>query len=172
MGGASSAGDAIERAAGALKKRGRIVLVSDMLEVDDGERLVAAVARLRARGDEVVALRVLTATEAGLRSGSAARYFDPERPQVSATASLTADGALAERVRAYYAALATRLAERGAEFVPLFTDEPLELALRRWIASHRSLAATVTPSTTSAALGSWKRALTPRTFICAAFRSG
>jgi uncharacterized protein (DUF58 family) len=135
--GSSSAADAIEHAGGALKRRGRIVLVADLLEDDDGKRLVEAVGRLRARGDEVIALRVLTPTEAGRRAGSAARYFDPERPRLGATASLVADGTLARRVQAYYASLAARLTERGAEFVPLFTDEPLELALRRWIASRR-----------------------------------
>jgi uncharacterized protein (DUF58 family) len=134
--GDASAADAVDRAAGALKRRGRVVLVSDLLEEDDGARLVDAAGRLRARGDEVIVLRVLTPTEAGRRSGPAARWFDPERPHQSVTAALGEGGLLATRVEAYYAALSRRLADHGVEYVPLFTDELLERALRRWIATR------------------------------------
>jgi uncharacterized protein (DUF58 family) len=134
--GEASAADALERAGGALKRRGRVLLVSDLLSRDDGERLVEAVGRLRARGDEVIVLRVLTPTEGGKRAGPAARYYDPENPGLGVTAALVENGTLAARVDAYYASLARRLEERGAEYVPLFTDEPLESALRRWIATR------------------------------------
>jgi uncharacterized protein (DUF58 family) len=132
--GDASAADALERAGGGLQRRGRVVLVSDLLDSDDGERLIEAAGRLRARGDEVIVLRVLTPGEAGRRASPPARYFDPERPHLSATAEPGRDGAFRERVEAYYATLARRLEERGAEYVPFFTDEPLERALRRWIA--------------------------------------
>jgi hypothetical protein len=134
--GSASAADALERAGARLTRRGRVLLVSDLLEPDDGDRLVQAAARLRARGDEVIVLRVLTPTEAGRRSAGAARWFDPEDPGKAVPAELVADGTLARRVDAYYGALARRLGERGAEYVALWTDEPLEGALRRWIAGR------------------------------------
>lgn len=136
VGGEASAADAIERAASMLRRRGRVVLISDLLESDDGERLTEAAGRLRARGDEVIVLRVLTPTEAGRRSATTARWFDPERPHQAVTASLIEGGTLAERVEAYYSSLARRLEDRGVEYVALFTDEPLERALRRWIATR------------------------------------
>ncbi|HEX6362297.1 MAG TPA: DUF58 domain-containing protein [Albitalea sp.] len=137
-GGRAGAADALDRAADALPRRGRIVLLSDLLEHDGGDRLVAAAARIRVRGDELIALRVLSPTEAGLRPAPAAAWYDPESPDHAVPAELVADTAFAARVRDYYDALARRLRSHGAEYVALSTDEPVENALRRWLAARRS----------------------------------
>lgn len=135
-GGTASAAAALDRTADTLPRRGRIVLISDLLESDDGAALIDAAARIRARGDELVVLRVLTPTEAGRRAAPAATWYDPEQPDHAVPAELEADASLAERVRDYYDTLAARLRAHGAEYVALFTDQPVETALRRWIAAR------------------------------------
>lgn len=136
--GNGSAAAALERVGGALPRRGRVVLVSDLLEEDDGRALLAAVGRLRSRGDEVICLRVLTPTEAGAEPLPSGRFFDPENPADSLPAAPDADAGYAARVAAYYDAIAAGLRERGAEYLPLRTDEPVERALVAWLRARRA----------------------------------
>ncbi|HEX8273708.1 MAG TPA: DUF58 domain-containing protein [Longimicrobiaceae bacterium] len=136
--GGAPAAAALDRAGERLRRPGRVVLVSDLLEEGDGDSLVAAVGRLRARGDEAVVMRVLTPAEEGTRPPEPGRFFDPERPGPGIAAAPAADPGFAERVRAYYNGLAARLRERGAEYVALSTAEPVERGLIRWARSRRA----------------------------------
>lgn len=136
--GGASAAPALDRAGEQLRRPGRVVLVSDLLEEGDGAGVVAAAGRLRARGDEVVVFRVLTPAEEGTRAPGPGRFFDPERPGPEVAAVPAADAGYAERVRDYYDALAARLRERGAEYVPLSTAEPVERGLLRWARGRRA----------------------------------
>jgi uncharacterized protein (DUF58 family) len=133
--GAGGAAGALDRVGAALPRRGRVVLVSDLLEDDDGDALVAAAGRLRARGDEVVVMRVLTPEEE--TGGGAGLFFDPERPEREVPAVPGEDGGYPRRVAAYYASIANRLRERGVEYVPLTTAQPVESALAAWVAGRR-----------------------------------
>ena len=137
--GDGSASGSLDAVGEALRRRGRVVLVSDCLEADDGEGLLSAVARLRARGDEVVVIRPCTRVELGREGGEAARYFDPERPGRATASAPAEDPGFASRVAAYYEGLRRGLEERGAEYVPLTTDQPLLPALGAWL-RPRSLA--------------------------------
>jgi len=131
--GHTPAATALDRVGERLRKPGRVVLVSDLLEEDGGESLAAAAGRLRARGDEVVALRVLTPAESGERPPEPGLFFDPEHPERTLPAAPDVDRDYARRVGDYYEALAGRLRERGTEYVPLSTAEPVEHGLVRWL---------------------------------------
>jgi uncharacterized protein (DUF58 family) len=135
--GAGGAAAAVEQVSGLLRRRGRLVLVSDLLGDDDGAALVESLGRLRARGDEVIVLRPLTRTEEGTTQGGARRFFDPERPEREVPGLASAQAGYAQRVAAYYDQLAQKLRERGVEYVPLSTAQPLEHALRAWVAARR-----------------------------------
>ncbi|MFL5383704.1 MAG: DUF58 domain-containing protein [Longimicrobiaceae bacterium] len=136
-GGAGGAAALLDRLGSSMRRGGRVVLVSDLLEEDDGDGFVAAAGRLRARGDEVIALRVLTPEESGDAAPDAGLFFDPEHPRREVPAAPRGDPAFASRVAAYYASLADRLRERGVEYVPLSTAEPVEQALVAWINRRR-----------------------------------
>ena len=136
-GGGGSAAGALDRVGGALPRGGRVVLVSDLLEDDDGDALVTAAGRLRARGDEVIVMRVLTPAEAGERGGEPGLFFDPERPAREVPAVPGSDAGYARRVADYYRSIADRLRERGVEYVPLTTAQPVESALAAWVAARR-----------------------------------
>lgn len=137
-GGDTPAAGALDRVGERLRRPGRVVLVSDLLEEDGGDSLAAAAGRLRARGDEVVALRVLTPAESGERPPGPGLFFDPERPVRLLPATPDADREYARRVGGYYDALAGRLRERGAEYVPLSTAEPVERGLIAWLHARRA----------------------------------
>jgi uncharacterized protein (DUF58 family) len=131
--GSSGAAAGLDRAGEALRRRGRVILISDLLEPDDGEALLAAVARLRGRGDEVIVIRPLTPQETGAAPLAAGLYFDPERPEREIPASPEVARAFAAGVTAYYDRMHDRLRERGAEYVALTTAEPVEHALSAWL---------------------------------------
>ena len=123
---------ALDRVGGAMTRRGRVVLISDLLEDDGGDALVTSAGRLRARGDEVIVMRVLTPAESGERAPGAGLFFDPEKPGQETAATPAADAGYRRRVTAYYDAIADRLRERGVEYVPLTTAQPVEEALVAW----------------------------------------
>ena len=137
-GGHGGAADLLDRIGAGMRKGGRVVVLSDFLEDDEGHALVQAAGRLRARGDEVIALRVLTPEEAGTAAPDAGLYFDPERPEREMPATPSLDPGYARRVAAYYDALSDQLRERGVEYVPLTTAQPVEEALIAWVNRRRS----------------------------------
>ncbi|HEU4558453.1 MAG TPA: DUF58 domain-containing protein [Longimicrobium sp.] len=136
-GGTGGAGDVLDRVGAMMPRGGRVILVSDLLEDDDGAALVASAGRLRARGDEVMVLRVLTPEESGEAAPDSGLFFDPEKPARQVPATPRADAGYARRVAAYYDALAGRLRERGVEYVPLLTAQPVEQALVAWANRRR-----------------------------------
>lgn len=135
--GGGNAAEALDRVGGAMKRRGRVVLISDLLGDDDGAALVASAGRLRARGDEVIILRVLTPAESGERAPGAGLFFDPEKPGQELPATPESDSGYVRRVTAYYDSIADRLRERGVEYVPLSTAQPVEEALVAWANRRR-----------------------------------
>jgi uncharacterized protein (DUF58 family) len=138
--GASSMGGvaaALDRVGEALGGRGRVVLISDLLEEDEGEGLLGAVGRLRARGDEVVVLRPLTPAELGEGAPGAGRYHDPEMPGREIDADPAGDAGYRGRVAAYYGRLHAVLRELGAEYVACSTELPVEVVLGEWLGGER-----------------------------------
>ncbi|HSU14571.1 DUF58 domain-containing protein [Longimicrobium sp.] len=136
-GGSEGAADVLDRVGVTMRRGGRVILISDLLEDDGGEALAAAAGRLRARGDEVMVLRVLTPEESGEAAPDAGLFFDPEHPAREVPATPRLDPGYARRVGAYYAALADRLRQRGVEYVPLSTEQPVEQALVAWVNRRR-----------------------------------
>lgn len=130
---------ALDVVAEALGRRGRIVVISDLLERDEGAALLDAVGRVRARGDEVILVRPLTPEEVGDGVLGAGRYFDPERPARVIDAAPAEDPGYAARVAAYYSRLELALRELGAEYVPCTTETPVELLLGEWLSSRGAL---------------------------------
>ena len=136
--GSASAADALDRVGAATRRFGRVILVSDLLEEDGGAALIAAAGRLRARGDEVIVLRVLTPEESGEAAPGPGLFFDPERPAREVPAAPRLDDGYARRVAAYYDALSDGLRQRGVEYVPLTTAQPVEEALVAWVNRRRA----------------------------------
>jgi uncharacterized protein (DUF58 family) len=135
--GSASAGPLLDRVGAASRRGSRIVVISDLLDDDGGEALVAAAGHLRARGDEVIVMRVLTPAESGEAAPDAGLFFDPEHPAREQPATPRLDAGYPARVAAYYDALADRLRERGVEYVPLSTAQPVEQALVAWVHRRR-----------------------------------
>lgn len=120
------------RLAERLPRRGLLVLVSDLL--GPTERFLPGLRYFRARKHEVVVFHLLDPAERSLaRLGRASAVADVEtgrvlREELEALAP-GYERALAELEGAYRA----QAHDRGFDFVPLSTDEPIGVALGRWL---------------------------------------
>ena len=113
--------------------RGRVVILSDFLEDDDGEGLWTEAGHLRARGDEVTAIRILTPDELGRGSGSDGLFADPEDPDRVVPGRPRGDTGYTQRLEAYYRRVARELEGRGILWWEACTTDPLLPLLRGWI---------------------------------------
>jgi uncharacterized protein (DUF58 family) len=121
--------------AAAIRKRGLVVLISDLL--DDADRVVEGLKHFRYRGTEVVVFHVLDQAELQFPFQQAARFRDLE----------TRDEVVAEpaAVREQYLKAITDLQERyrrdlrlsGIDYVMLDTSLPLETALMAYLLTRR-----------------------------------
>lgn len=117
----------LEQIAQTVRKRGLVVLISDLLV--DVDVLQTKLGYLRSRGHDVVVFRVLDPAEVNFSFGDASIFEDVESgrriyvdPQAARTQYL-------ERFGDHAAALARICRELGVDFVECTTARPLELSL-------------------------------------------
>lgn len=121
--------------AAAIRKRGLVVLISDL--IDDADRVVEGLKHFRYRGTEVIVFHVLDRAELQFPFEQPARFRDVEtRDEVVAVPGV---------VREQYLKAITDLQERyrrdlrlaGIEYVMLDTSLPLETALMAYLLTRR-----------------------------------
>jgi uncharacterized protein (DUF58 family) len=125
----TSAERALPRVLELLRRRGLVVLVSDLLV--DRDRTLLALRHLRHRGHHVIVFHVMDPAEVALAGPAEARYVDPETgDSVTATA---ADLRAAYRATVERVVGAWRAACRhsGIAYHRVTTDTPFGQALRR-----------------------------------------
>lgn len=134
---ASSAPEALTHAARLIRRRGMIVLISDLLmEPADVE---SAVRGLRAAGHDVTVLHVMDPAERWLGGAGEALFTDPEtglQVPASLTDVRTAYRATVDEVIAEWRSL---LAAAGASYEVVITNEPFGVPLRRAFARRQQL---------------------------------
>lgn len=123
----------LSRVGGMSRRGGRVVILSDFLEDDDGEALWTEAGHLRARGDEVTAIRILTPDELGEGERSDGLYVDPERSDLAVPGSPRGDAGYRERLGEYYRRLARHLEGRGVTWWEARTTDPFLPLLRGWM---------------------------------------
>ena len=119
----------------AIRKRGLVVLISDLL--DDPERVLEGLKHFKYRGTEVIVFQVLDPAELRFPFEQAARFRDLETseevlavPSAVREQYLEALAGLQERYR-------RELQLAGIDFVPLDTSVPLETGLMSYLMTRR-----------------------------------
>lgn len=134
---ASLAPDALARAARLVRRRGMVVLISDLLmEGADVERAVRA---LRAAGHNVTVLHVLDPAEVDLESVGDALFRDPESGLEVPASSADVRAAYRATVDAAIAEWRALFARAGAGYVTVTTDSPFGIPLRKAFAARQEL---------------------------------
>ena len=119
----------------AVRKRGLVVLISDLL--DDVDRVLPGLTHFRYRGSEVIVFHVLDPAELHFSFDQTARFRDVETldevvavPEVVRSRYLSALADLQERYR-------RELRLAGIDYVVLDTSVPLETALMSYLMTRR-----------------------------------
>lgn len=131
-GGSASLAPALDRVGDVLPRRGRVVVLSDLLE-EDPDPVLAALGRLASRGDEVVVIQLLTAEERGEAPLPPAFYADPEHPDRGRPATPGQDAGFRQRVADHTGLLEEGCRGRGVEFLRLDVGNDPVTPLAEWL---------------------------------------
>ncbi len=131
------AADGLERAARLVRRRGLVVLVSDLL--DDPAAVERAIGGLRAAGHDVTVLHVLDPDERDLPADRDALYVDPEGGyEVPAGSGGDVRAAYRETVDRVLAEWRATFARLGVGYELALTTQPLGVPLARAFAARDS----------------------------------
>ena len=117
----------LEQVAKTARKRGLVVLLSDLLA--PVEALEKRLGYLRSQGHEVVVLRVLDPAELSFPFGEEALFYDLESGRELYVDPRAARQQYQQRFSDHAGQLKTACSRLGIDFYELATDRPLELAL-------------------------------------------
>jgi uncharacterized protein (DUF58 family) len=127
MGRATDLAGPLEEIAATVKKRGLIVLISDLLA--PAEPLRARLGYLRSRGHDVVVFRILDPAEIAFAFDTPAMYHDVESGRELYVDPAAARGEYLRRFAAHAAEVERACVDLGVEYASIATDQPLELVL-------------------------------------------
>ena len=127
-GGNTNAAAALGRTIDLLKRRGLLIVISDLYdERGDVERALMRASHI---GHEVILFHVLTRDEVELPFRDDVEVEDPETGQIVLSNGTTAATAYRASISAFLERWRTRSATYGVDYVRLFTDQPLDTGLR------------------------------------------
>ncbi|HET9983540.1 MAG TPA: DUF58 domain-containing protein [Longimicrobiales bacterium] len=130
-------GPPLQKLAGLLRRRGILVLVSDLYE--EPEAVVDALKPLRYKGNDIIVFHLLDRNELDFPFDEVTSFEDLE----SGERIPVTPAALRERyiglVRAHTAQLARRLGDHGIDYTLVDTSTPLDTALFRYLSERQRL---------------------------------
>lgn len=132
--GSASIAEALRRAAAIVKRRGVVIVASDLY---DDEAAVGQLRRLARMGHDVIVVHTLAREELTLDVGGAAEFVDLESGRRLMVQPSAARDAYVDRVMGWLATIEQQLRRDGIDYLRLLTDEPLEPALRRFLVTRR-----------------------------------
>jgi len=117
----------LEEIAAVIRKRGMVVIISDLLA--PVELLQSRLGYLRSRGHDVLVLRVLDPAEIDFRFETPAMFLDQESGRQLYVDPSAARAGYLQKFQAHADQLAAACADLGVEHSTMTTDRPLELVL-------------------------------------------
>jgi uncharacterized protein (DUF58 family) len=124
--------------AAAVRKRGMVVLVSDLL--DDPVSVLAGLKHFRYRGTDVIVFHILDPYELKFPFEQAARFRDMETQEEVMAVPGSVRAEYLERMQARIAFYRRELGLAGIDYCQLETSQPLELGLMAYLMTrHRAL---------------------------------
>jgi uncharacterized protein (DUF58 family) len=136
-GGGSGLQDPLLRLADRLRRRGFVVLISDLYE--EPERVVQALTPLRAEGHDVIVFHVLDPAELEFPFDQAASFVDAETGDQLPVVPAALRAQYREMIAAHSRELSRVLRESRMDYVLLNTAQPLDVALFHYLTSRERL---------------------------------
>jgi hypothetical protein len=137
MGSRTNVAKPLNDLASAVRKRGMVVLVSDLL--DDPARVLDGLKHFRYRGTDVIVFQILDPYELKFPFEHAARFRDMETAEevMAVPSSIRAD--YLERIEGLTAFYKRELGLAGIDYCLLDTSQPLELGLMSYLMTRRKV---------------------------------
>lgn len=125
---------ALQRAAAVLRRRGMVVVISDLYEE---EAALTEVRRLTRMGHDVIVIHVMSRDELTLPRGAAVEFEDVETGAKLVTNAAAIAQDYERNVSAFLARVQQAMAREGVDYLRLVTGEALEPVLRRFLVGRR-----------------------------------
>ena len=119
----------------AIRRRGLVVLISDLL--DDSDRVIEELKHFRHQGTDVIVFHVLDPNELTFPFDQAARFRDPETADEVLAVPAAARADYLDRMQALIATYRRELGLAGIDYCLLDTSKPLELGLMSYLMTRR-----------------------------------
>ena len=133
--GTTSAPGPLRRAVDLMRRRGLLVLISDLY--DEDERVEAELKRASRIGHEVAIFHVLTREEIAFPFEGSVELEDLETRSTAMSGGATA-ATYRREFAAFLARWRTRCASHGFTYTLVTTDQPLDVALRGYLLKRRA----------------------------------
>lgn len=134
--GSSSIAAALRRAATILKRRGLVVVISDLYE---DEEALSQVRRLARMGHDVIVCHTLAREELTLDVGGAAEFVDLESGRKLMVQPSAAREPYVAAITKWLQHVEQQLRRDGVDYLRVLTGEPLDAALRRFLVNRRGM---------------------------------
>lgn len=128
--GTASVAEALRRAAQIVKRRGMVVVLSDLYEDEDA---IIQIRRLSRMGHDVIVIHTLAREELTLGIGGAAEVIDLETGRTLEVQPAAARDAYVLAVDRWLTSVQQQLQRDGIDYVRLIAGEPIEAPLRRFL---------------------------------------
>lgn len=135
--GKTAAHSALREVAVRLRRRGLVVLFSDLLV--DPEETRTALLFLRHRGHEVLVIHLIDPGERELPAAGDTRFVDPETHEELRVSVADVRSAYRDAVKNALVEWERSLRPHGIDYVTVDTDQPLSLALRAYLRKRERL---------------------------------
>lgn len=132
--GTTPVADTLSRAAALLKRRGLVIVVSDLY---DDERTLAELRRLSRMGHDVIVVHVISQDELTLPDRGAVEYVDSETGETVVVQPERAQADYARRVQGWLQSVASALARDNIAYLRLTARDTLERDLRRFLVARQ-----------------------------------
>lgn len=128
---------ALHRIAERMKRRGLVILISDLL--DEPEGIFSGLKHFRHDGHEVIVLQVLDPLEKSFAFSRDARFRDLETDETIVTQPWHLRRAYQQTMKQFLDELKSGCRENGADYAQFTTDQPYDFALMEYLTKRQRL---------------------------------
>ncbi|MBH30642.1 MAG: DUF58 domain-containing protein [Candidatus Marinimicrobia bacterium] len=121
-----------------IKKRGLVILISDLL--DEPDQVLSGLKHFRHRNHEVIVFHLIDPRERDLDFSLRTRFRDIETGVNITTEPWQIRKAYRGLVKKFQMTYMREMRRRNIDYVPLMTDQALDLALTRYLTKRRAIA--------------------------------
>ena len=120
-----------------IKKRGLVILISDLF--DETENIIKGLKHFRHNKQEIIVFHIMDRKELDFNFTNRTKFKDMETDEQITTDPWKIRKIYQQSIRSYQDELRLRCREQKIDYVPLFTDQNLDLALNEFLKKRQRL---------------------------------